>query len=543
MIAESKIHALHKHMLVFALLATLIVSLCFASVLSDISSFTSGAPNQLVVSNEAELLNAINTSIGSTSIALNKDITLSEALVIPINKSITLTSKSNVKFYKLLGANNTSTIFVDSDSVLELDGIIVTHVNGVVGCGVIVARGGTLVLFSGEISGNTGGGYGFFGFGYSNGGGVYVGDGGCFVMSGGRICDNIASRGGGVFNGVGATFTLEGGVVYGNGAINSGGGVYNEWCGDFQMLGGEISGNTATSGGGVYNCGGGIRDDSTGYTGCFSLFGGVISGNVVVNDGGGVGNYGVFVMSGGVIAGNTADRAGGGVHNGNTLTIADFQMLGGEISGNVAAKGGGVYHFFGNRFSLSDGMIVNNEAEIGGGVCIDSDFVMSGGKISGNTANSNGGGVYVGNGVFKLLGGKISKNTATYNGGGIWVDTEKLDLLFVSNAAVFSNNLASVAYERASTHNDVYRSQIGGKVTWTRPFTQGYNNYDISYTSGSQIIVTADESSDTDDELSTDNRTSGIPGYIVFAVLSLVLAMSIVGSVFLYFKKKNIKQK
>ena len=157
---------------------------------------------------------------------------------------------------------------------------------------------------------------------------------------------------------------------------------------------------------------------------------------------------------------------------------------------------------------------------------------MSGGEISGNIASNNGGGVYLGNGVFKLSGGKISKNTAAYNGGGVWVDTEKLDLLFVSNGVVFSNNRASVAYDRDSTHDSVYSSQIGNRVTWTTPFTQGYNNYDISYTSGTQVTVTDDGTS------CSDNSSSGIEGYFVFIVVSLVLVVGIiVGCLFLYFRR------
>jgi hypothetical protein len=229
---------------VVLLFAVILVFSCFTAVFNGVSPFVSDASDK-IVNNETELKNAVNDAAESTRIVLNSDIILTDSLVISANKTITLTSKSNVKFFKLLGADNTSTIFVDSDSVLKLGGIIVTHVEGAVGCGVIVERDGTLMLYSGEISGNIGGGYGFFGFGYSNGGGVYVGDGGCFVMSGGKIWGNFANHGGGVFNGVGSTFTLERGVISGNEAINCGGGVYNEWDGNFIMLGGEISGNTA----------------------------------------------------------------------------------------------------------------------------------------------------------------------------------------------------------------------------------------------------------------------------------------------------------
>jgi hypothetical protein len=113
--------------------------------------------------------------------------------------------------------------------------------------------------------------------------------------------------------------------------------------------------------------------------------------------------------------------------------------------------------------------------------------------ISGNSATS-GGGVYVGNdfirsSVCHLSGGVISNNRATGNGGGVWVtdDSSYLERLFVSDGVVFSNNHASAAYSRAAAFNDVYNSHIGSRVTWTTPFTQGYNNYDISYVYGTSL--------------------------------------------------------
>jgi uncharacterized repeat protein (TIGR02543 family) len=118
---------------------------------------------------------------------------------------------------------------------------------------------------------------------------------------------------------------------------------------------------------------------------------------------------------------------------------------------------------------------------------------MLGGMISGNSATS-GGGVYVGNdfirsSVCKLSGGVISNNRASGNGGGVWVtdDCSYLERLFVSDGVVFSNNFASAAYSRASVFDNTYNSQIGSKVTWTSPFTQGYNNYDISYVYGTSL--------------------------------------------------------
>jgi len=91
------------------------------------------------------------------------------------------------------------------------------------------------------------------------------------------------------------------------------------------------------------------------------------------------------------------------------------------ISDNVASdKGGGVYNYFmWSVFSLSGGVISDNTAILGGGVCNDDKFNMSGGAISGNTANY-GGGVYVGNGSFNSSGGKVSGNTASHSGNDVY---------------------------------------------------------------------------------------------------------------------------
>jgi hypothetical protein len=83
-----------------------------------------------------------------------------------------------------------------------------------------------------------------------------------------------------------------------------------------------------------------------------------------------------------------------------------------------------------------------------------------------------------------VTGGKISDNTAINNGGGVWVDAENLYKLFVFEGVVFENNQALVAYNRNPADDQLYNTQIAKKVTWTTPFTQGYNNYDISYTNG-----------------------------------------------------------
>jgi hypothetical protein len=531
----------------------MLVFSCFVFLFNVVSPFASGA-SDVIVSNEMELRGAINNAPTKKAftIALSNDITLTDStLNIPADKHIVLTSNKAEGYYTITGTAygtsqfivgelSVSTITVNGAGVLDLDGISVTHAHNYPGYVVSVVENGQFIMHRGLISSNIGG----------------VHNGGSFLMYGGEISGNSAIHGGGVFNR--GMFKLFGGKISGNSVYQNGGGVYNEADGTFEMLGGEISGNTAAGGGGVYNYGGAMgieykftssdTKEFVGYKdrmgGSFTLSGGIISGNTAWR-GGGVNNYGVFIMLDGLISDNTVTGSGGGVNNGETIVVGNFSMSGGEISGNSAEKGGGVYNFFHSLFSLTgNGVISGNTAEMGGGVCMDSDFNMKGGVISGNKASGNGGGVYVGNGVFNVTGGKISENTATDNGGGIWIDMEKLEQLFVSNGATFSNNYASAAYDRDTAHDNVYNSQIGNKVTWSTPFSQGYNNYDISYTKGTPVKP---QPSNTpyNPKPSGGNSKEGIwATWPIILVMLCVLIIGIIGVVVAYVvfiskKRKN----
>jgi hypothetical protein len=319
-----------QKVLVFVSLLFVIVlaSSCFASAFSSVSPFVLGAPDR-VVKNENELKNAVDTATGSAIIALDNDITLTEALKIPANKDITLTSNKANGYYKLIGAEGMSTIFVDDGGVLRLDGIIVTHVKnaGPMGGGVYVEVNGLLIMYSGEISSNDAIDWGDPRTPTANGGGVF--NLGVFEMYGGKISGNSAtgmgSRGGG-----------------------AGGGVRN--IGTFTMFGGEISNNDGhVSGGGVHN------------TGNFIMSDGAITNNNAGYWGGGVCNNGVFERVGGVISGNTAGVSGadniypneggngGGSSNGNGGS-------GGNGGGSGSGGNGGVSN--GNGYSLSAVVII-----------------------------------------------------------------------------------------------------------------------------------------------------------------------------------------
>ncbi|MCL1885411.1 MAG: InlB B-repeat-containing protein [Dehalococcoidia bacterium] len=112
---------------------------------------------------------------------------------------------------------------------------------------------------------------------------------------------------------------------------------------------------------------------------------------------------------------------------------------------------------------------------------------MTGGKISENTAEY-GGGVgtfgYFDAPIFSITGGEISRNIAYYDGGGIYTDAQGYFNLSVAAGVMFANNKASTAYDRQAYDDALYNAKIGNNgngVVWTVPFTQGYNNYDISY--------------------------------------------------------------
>ncbi|MCL2172485.1 MAG: hypothetical protein FWB84_02405 [Candidatus Bathyarchaeota archaeon] len=403
---------------------------CFTSIFSyDLSHFALGAPDR-IVQNESELRNAVAITTKPVVIALDNDIVLTSTLSISANKDITLTSTAGKNFFKLIGADSANpystfqmpnvavgtTIDVESGGVLRLGGIIVTHESGSIGRGVYVNGGGSLIMYSGEISGNsanmflpvvgnycsTGGGVDNRGDFEMHGGkisnnnapdgyGGGVNNYGNFVMYGGEITNNTASRnGGGVCNGLSANFVMSGGQISNN-KVSSvefgfGGGVFNGAV--FTMFMGKIFNNEAVHGGGVYVTTGNIHADMT-CDGSFSMFGGEISGNIA-QWGGGVQNTGVFSMSGGVISYNQATY-GGGVYitpyDSNSPRVYIFSMSGGVISYNQATYGGGVYNYFNGNFSLSkNGVISDNIAEVGGGVYNDGTFSRRNGEISDNTA-------------------------------------------------------------------------------------------------------------------------------------------------------------
>ena len=423
-----------RKLLAFCLLL-FVVTMAFSCITpvafnNSTSPFVAGASNK-IVSNELELKTAIDNAVKPIVIALDKDIKLAATLVISASKDITLTSTDGKDFFKLIGVDGDAfsvenngklyvdvgnTIVVESGGVLKLDGIIVTHESGQTGRGVKVNGGGTLIMYNGEISGNSANLFlPAVGTYCSTGGGVC--NDGVFELHSGKISDNCARDGfgGGVTNY--GNFVMSGGEITNNRASLQGGGVHNIGNGNFVMSGGEISNNTVSAaqssyGGGVFN------------SGVFTMPGGKISNNKATN-GGGVyavtGNIhadmtcdGLFSMLGGEISENTAEQ-GGGVQNGGI-----FSMSGGKISNNKATNGGGVYNWYNGmgynwpngNFSLSKNAVIsNNKAKVGGGIYNAGTFNKLGGKISGNTADQY-------NDIYASEDSTTNNDDGTTNNGG-----------------------------------------------------------------------------------------------------------------------------
>ena len=169
-----------------------------------------------------------------------------------------------------------------------------------------------------------------------------------------------------------------------------------------------------------------------------------------------------------------------------------FEMYGGTIAGNIADDGGGVYLYSYGNFKMHGGTIADHNVIQGGGVFVfGGTFEMSGGTIVNNKAELLGGGVYFDVGTFEMSGGTVANNSAGI-GGGVWISHYHGTFAIFKIPAdavgvVFSNNSADDAYDRDPKDDDLYAMFILGDVTWSDPFTQGYNNFDVSYEVGTPL--------------------------------------------------------
>jgi LPXTG-motif cell wall-anchored protein len=95
----------------------------------------------------------------------------------------------------------------------------------------------------------------------------------------------------------------------------------------------------------------------------------------------------------------------------------------------------------------------------------------------------------------------------------------------------------------------MYNSCVGSRVTWSSPFTQGYNNYDISYINDtptspvSSVPVSSSSPSVSQSNPAPNGNDDGwfsFDDYTpIFVIIALILIVGTVGGLFFYFKKKK----
>jgi len=257
------------------------------------------------VGSEGELVRAVDgAGLDGVSmvVVLTRDVFLSGSLVVGEGKNVTLTSNnsSGGGFFGLFGADGERVVVVEGGGWLCVDGIVISHEEGVVGGGVDVGVGGEFVLVRGKISNNV--------VADLRGGGVR--NMGVFRMFGGEISGNKADdHGSSWYHGLTVWYEYGGGVW--NGGV-------------FELFGGLIDSNAGYFGGGVFN------------SGNFSMFGGSITKNTA-DKCGGVSNSGNFSMFGGSITKNTADKYGGV----GSTSGGDTMFEGGKIVNNKSKSGKG----------------------------------------------------------------------------------------------------------------------------------------------------------------------------------------------------------
>jgi predicted outer membrane repeat protein len=126
---------------------------------------------------------------------------------------------------------------------------------------------------------------------------------------------------------------------------------------------------------------------------------------------------------------------------------------------SAESSGGAIYYNNEEELNINNGNFNNNEATDGGAIKIALDETVC--TIGGITT-------FVG-------------NIASNDGGAIYVSKAGLANLIINANVHFINNKAATGYATRLAEDDLMYAENVYATTWSSPFVQGYNNYDISY--------------------------------------------------------------
>ena len=132
--------------------------------------------------------------------------------------------------------------------------------------------------------------------------------------------------------------------------------------------------------------------------------------------------------------------------------------------------------------------------------------VMEGGEIYSNDVGNDGGGVRIQpSASFEMKGGEIFDNDAGIDGGGI--SALNLETLEIGACAVIANNKAHSAYQMTDPKDIALYNEKITTPFFSQGFEYAYNNYDIGYTGGTEILPTPEPSAAPDNAGSLDIYT------------------------------------
>ena len=327
-----------------------------------------------------------------------------------------------------ISGNHASRVFdISNGCSATISGLTVSDGSAATGGG-LQNDGGTLVLTSVTITGNSTSGN-------SGGGGVYS-KGGSTTLGNCTITGNTANNSSGGIYSYGGTLSLTSVTISSNtvtGALSQGGGVFVVE-GTAILHGCTISENTAVSEGG------GLRD----FKGTVTLTSCSVSGNTAKNGAGLSNQYGTLNLTNVTVNGNQATSYkgsgyGGGVYNGyGAVTLANC-----SISGNTAKFGAGLYSGRGtNSITITNSTLSGNTAsQQGGGLATTGTATLTGCTISGNSAPTAAGiSTANSNNTLTLVNSTVSGNTASQTAGGIY---SSLGTTTLVNVTVSANSAPS----------------------------------------------------------------------------------------------------
>ncbi|WP_318785843.1 hypothetical protein [Methanimicrococcus hacksteinii] len=251
----------------------------------------------------------------------------------------------------------------------------------------------------------------------------------------------------------------------------------------------------------------------------------LISGNKAQKSGGGINFQGdvLVLQNNATVAQNEAGGSGGGVYLLSDAEISDFVEISDNIAHSTGGGGGGIFMSASQTNISGNVLIRGNTAPNGGGIFAQNKSVIS---FSNNTTfeknnatneSGLGGALLMMDGTTADVSGaggqavSFSQNTASDSGGAVYIDIDARDITPEELAhygdfqkktdesdLVFRENSASAGYRWDLSDSDPSNLSDAMKyiqtlpamenTTFTEPFTNAYNNFDIYFSDGEKIL-------------------------------------------------------